>query len=64
MRPTPKGVAANLGLVTLSKQAGEICEEFRPGHPRTLSDAELHSRLQALKAQYEKTMSVIREYQG
>jgi len=61
---TLKGVAANLGLLTMSRLAGEICEEFRPGHSRALSDEEVQSLLQALKDLHEKTLSAIREYQG
>ena len=36
-----KGVCANLGLTSLSELASEICEEFRPGNQRTLSDEEV-----------------------
>ena len=35
-----KGVCANLGLDRLSETASEICEQFRPGKARTLTDAE------------------------
>ena len=57
-----KGVCANLGMNTLSGQASEIAEEFRPGKGRTMDDAELDRRLTELKATYDKTMDGIRQF--
>ncbi len=57
-----KGVYANLGLDTLSRAAGEISEEFRPGNPRRLSDEEVHARLAAVRAQNQTAMDAIRRF--
>ncbi len=57
-----KGVCANLGLNTLSGQASEIAEEFRPGNARKLDDAEVDRRIAALTATYEKTIEGIRAF--
>ena len=61
---TLKGVAANLGLTSLSRQAGELCEEFRPGHERTMSDEEVRDRLKNLKTCYDQTIAGIQAYQS
>lgn len=57
-----KGVSANLGLVGLSEIASELTEEFRPGHARTLSDAEVAARLEELETRYRKTVEAIKQY--
>ena len=57
-----KGVYANLCLIDLSRQASEICEEFRPGNARTMSDEEVKTRLSNIKSQYNSTMSAIKQY--
>ncbi len=59
-----KGVCANLGLVTLSQKASEITELFRPGSNASVSDAELAGKIAAIRAQYESTVSKIREFEG
>ena len=59
-----KGTCASLGLVKLSGMAGEVCEEFRPGKARTLSDEEVKTRLEAVYALYEKTLDGIRAFSG
>lgn len=58
-----KGVCGNLGLTSLSKKASELTEEFRPGQPRTLSDSEVAAKVEALKAQYDRTIEAIRAFQ-
>jgi HPt (histidine-containing phosphotransfer) domain-containing protein len=58
-----KGVCGNLGLTSLSKKASELTEEFRPGKPRTLSDSEVAAKVEALKAQYDRTIEAIRAFQ-
>lgn len=57
-----KGVCANLGLNTLSEKASEIAEEFRPGNPRKLSDAEVDERVSELRALYNTTIEGIRAF--
>ena len=57
-----KGVYANLGLDALSRAAGEITAEFRPGNPRRLSDEEVHARLADIRAQYARAMEGIRRF--
>ena len=57
-----KGVCANLGLDSLSADAGVIAEEFRPGNPRTMDQAALDARLQALKTRYDETIAGIRQF--
>ena len=58
-----KGVCANLGLDRLSGMASEITEEFRPGHTRTLSDAEVSERLSAISELYKITADGIKRYE-
>ena len=57
-----KGVCANLGLENLSRAAGELTEEFRPGSARTMDDAAVTDKLAALKADYDKTIAGIRAF--
>ena len=57
-----KGVCANLGLVKLSEAASEICEEYRPGNSRKLSDDEIKARIQNIKEMYERTAGGISAY--
>ena len=59
-----KGVCANLGLVRLSGLASEISEEFRPGNPRTHSDAEVREILDEAEALYRKTKEKILKYKA
>ncbi len=59
-----KGTSASLGLLKLSSMAGEVCEAFRPGKERDLSDAEVKERLEAIRALYEKTLNGIRAFSG
>lgn len=57
-----KGVCGNLGLLKLASAASEMTEEFRPGTPRRLSDAQTREKLAALEALYGKTLEGIRAY--
>ncbi len=57
-----KGVCANLGLDALSRAAGEITEEFRPGSARKLTDAEIKEKLAVLDEMYRRTVKGIEEY--
>lgn len=58
-----KGVCANLGLEALSNMASEIAEEYRPGNPRRLSDAEVKEKLDKIAAMYRQTAEGIRRYE-
>ncbi len=57
-----KGVCANLGLVRLSAAASEIAEEYRPGKPRRMTDAEVKEKLNSIADLYAKTAAGIRQY--
>ena len=57
-----KGVCANLGLVQLSEAASDIAEEYRPGHSRAMTDAEVSKKLSDIAAMYKRTAEGIREY--
>lgn len=57
-----KGVCANLGLENLSRAAGELAEEFRPGNERTMDDGAVRERVEALGALYERTVDGIRRF--
>lgn len=59
-----KGVCANLGLDSLSAAAGEICEQFRPGSARTLSDSELDEKITQLKSLHERTVEGVSAFQA
>ena len=58
-----KGVCANLGLTKLSELASDITEAFRPGNPRTLSDAEVSAKIAEIRALYQKTADGIQKYE-
>lgn len=58
-----KGVCANLGLTKIAEAASDIAEEYRSGNPRTLSDAEVAERLQAIADLYAKTVDGIKHYE-
>lgn len=58
-----KGVTANLGLVKLSSVASEICEEYRPGSERKLSDEEIKKRIGVIREMYNRTVEEIRKYE-
>ena len=59
-----KGTTASLGLVKLSGMAGDLCEEFRPGKERKMSDGEVKERLEDIRALHEKTTAGIRAFAG
>lgn len=58
-----KGVCANLGLGTLSDMASEIAEEYRPGNPRRLTDAQVKEKLAAISEKYALAAQGIRQYE-
>ena len=45
-------------------EAAEITEEFRPGHSRTLSDADISAKLRKLEEQYHRVAEGIRRYEN
>ena len=55
-----KGVCVNLGLDNLGGIAHELCEEFRPGHTRCLTDDEVKARLEQFGAMYERVKEGLR----
>ena len=57
-----KGVCANLGLTKLSEMASEIAEEYRPGNPRKLTDADVSDRIGKIEELYKKTADGIQKY--
>ncbi len=59
-----KGVCSNLGLTELAAAASEISEEFRPGNPRRMTDAEVQEKLRAVAALYQKTAEGIAQYEN
>ena len=58
-----KGVCSNLGLTALAELASAVAEEFRPGKPRKLSDAEVKEILAKIETLYQKTADSIRRYE-
>ena len=58
-----KGVCANMGFDRLSAAAGEICEEFRPGNARSVSDEEIRAKLAEVDALYQRTVEGIHAYE-
>ena len=58
-----KGVCSNLGLTALAELASAVAEEFRPGNPRKLSDAEVKEILAKIETLYQKTADSIRRYE-
>ncbi len=59
-----KGVCANLGLDKLSAAASEVCEQFRPGAARTLSEEEISEKIASLKALHERTVEGVAAFKA
>ena len=57
-----KVVYANLCLDSLSKAASVITEEFRPGHEREMSDAEVKQVIEEIRTMYETTITAIQSF--
>lgn len=57
-----KGLCANLGLVGLAALAEEICNEFRPGNPRKMTDGAVREKIDLFCKLYEKTCDGIAQY--
>ena len=58
-----KGVCGNLGLPGLADAASEIAEEYRPGHPRTMTDEQVKEKLNWIEATWRRTAEGIRRYE-
>lgn len=59
-----KGGCGNLGLTKLAAATSEIAEEFRPGNPRKMTDAEVAEKLQEISALYDQAADSIRRYEA
>lgn len=59
-----KGVCANLGLTGLADTASDIAEEYRPGNPRKLTDAQVGEKLAQIEGMYRKVREGISRYEG
>ncbi len=57
-----KGVCGNLGLTKMAEAASEIAEEYRPGHPRALTEDEVRAKLERIGEMYRKAEEGIRLY--
>ena len=57
-----KGVCANLGLTKIAALAAEVCEDFRPGRVRQLSDEEVRLKIDEMIALRERVVACIGEY--
>ena len=58
-----KGVCSNLGLVKLSDIAAGICDEFRPGNARNLTDDEIRDMIGRVDAMFAKAAAGIEKYE-
>ena len=59
-----KGVCSNLGLVNLAVTASEICDEFRDGSERRLTDDQIKAKINEIDEGFKKASEVIREYES
>ena len=57
-----KGVTANLGLTSLCEKASALCEEFRPGNEKKLSDEEVKKLIRETEELYRRTAESIDAY--
>lgn len=58
-----KGVCANMGLVKLASLSETVCNEFRPGNERKLTDDQVKGLLDDINVLYKKTEDGIRKYE-
>ena len=58
-----KGVCSNLGLVKIAKISEVICEEFRDGSTRSMTDDEVKEKIGEIEALYKKTSETISQYE-
>lgn len=59
-----KGVSGNLGFTVLNKYSSIICEEFRAGSVRTMTNQELEQIFLELDRAYETTINTIKQFQA
>ena len=58
-----KGVSANLGLVRMAEAASDISEEFRPGNPRKMTDAQVTEKIKKIRNLYSHMAEEIKKYE-
>lgn len=58
-----KGNCGNLGLTRLAAAASDIAEEYRPGNPRKMTDAEVKEKLRQTASLYDQAAEAIRRYE-
>lgn len=58
-----KGVCSNLGLAKLASLSSIVCDEFRPGNARTLTDEQVAQKLGEIDALFIKATESIRKYE-
>ncbi|MBO7661759.1 MAG: Hpt domain-containing protein [Clostridia bacterium] len=58
-----KGNCGNLGLTRLAAAASVIAEEYRPGNPRKMTDAEVKEKLRQTASLYDRAAEAIRRYE-
>ena len=58
-----KGVCSNLGLVSIAALAAEICDEFRPGNERKLSDGEIAGKIGEVGELFAKASAGVKKYE-
>ena len=59
-----KGVCGNLGLREMAEVSSDIAEEFRPGHPRRMTDDEVRERLNRVETLLRGTLEGISQYEA
>ena len=58
-----KGVCSNLGLVKIADKASAICEEFREGNTRGMTDSAVKEKICEIEELYKKAVAGIKEYE-
>lgn len=58
-----KGVCLNLGLTELAAVAEEICNEFRSGNERKLTDDEVRQKISIINTMFKKACDGIHDYE-
>ncbi len=59
-----KGVCANLGLDDIAQDASDVCEQYRPGNERTMTDDEAKAIIEHIKLRYANVMDKIAQYEN
>ncbi|MBO4431938.1 MAG: Hpt domain-containing protein [Clostridia bacterium] len=58
-----KGVCSNLGLVKIADCSSEICEEFREGNERKLTDSQVREKIALIEDLFKKASAGIKAYE-